>query len=99
MREADLSVCEIQWTGPICRICANPAENCGICNRAECDEHVCMKQIMVSHFDRGTLLVNFPEFSFCAWREGEEKMGYQYGWGMTREAAIADLLRIEGESR
>lgn len=33
-------------------------------------------------------------FDWCAHREGEEERGH-YGWGPTREAAIADLLENE----
>jgi len=33
---------------------------------------------------------------WCAYRDGDEE-GCRYGWGRTKEEAVADLLRYEEE--
>lgn len=38
------------------------------------------------------------EFDWCAHRDGSEESG-PYGWGLTREEAVMELIRQEDETR
>jgi len=40
--------------------------------------------------------IPWRKWDWCAYREGQEPDG-NYGWGSTREEAIADLLILEDE--
>jgi hypothetical protein len=38
------------------------------------------------------------DFDWCAYHDGDEECPWRHGWGATREAALADLARLDDEA-
>ncbi len=37
----------------------------------------------------------YQHYNWCACREGKENAPYSFGYGVTKEEAVADMLRLE----